>query len=259
MIAYCRSVFRSRFFWLSLTVHDIRKRYRWSVLGMAWAIVQPLTLALVISVVFTRAFQVGSGGYFLHVLSGLCFWNFVTHVIGGGCASISSAETYILQHRTPLAIYPLRCTLVGGFHFLVAMLPVFALAVARGLPCVEAAVVFPLAVVLLFVFGWSMATICGIVNIYLRDTHHACQVLLTVLFYATPIVWRPEMVRSRRLGWIVDYNPLAAFVDLVRAPLIEGVVPSLNVILVVLAMVTAAFLLAAWLLAKCERRIVFSL
>ncbi|MHC4178115.1 MAG: ABC transporter permease [Planctomycetota bacterium] len=259
MIAYCRSVFRSRFFWLSLAAHDIRKRYLWSVLGVAWAIVQPLTLALVISVVFTRAFQVGSNGYFLHVLSGLCFWSFVTYVIGVGCVSISSAETYILQHRAPLAIYPMRCALVGGFHFLMAMLPVFVLAAARGLPCVEAAVVFPLAVVLMFVFGWSMATVCGIANIYLRDTHHACQVLLTVLFYATPIVWRSEMVRTRRLGWVVDYNPLAAFVDLVRAPLVEGVVPPPDVILVVLATVATVFLLAVWLLATCERKIVFSL
>jgi ABC-type polysaccharide/polyol phosphate export permease len=216
VIAYCRSVFRSRFFWLSLAAHDIRKRYLWSVLGVAWAIVQPLTLALVISVVFTRAFQVG-------------------------------------------AIYPMRCALVGGFQFLMAMLPVFVLAAARGLPCVEAAVVFPLAVVLMFVFGWSMATVCGIANIYLRDTHHACQVLLTVLFYATPIVWRSEMVRTRRLGWVVDYNPLAAFVDLVRAPLVEGVVPPPDVILVVLATVATVFLLAVWLLATCERKIVFSL
>lgn len=259
MLAYCRSVVDSRFFWLSLAMHDIRKRYRRSILGAAWAILHPVFLALVISFVFSRAFQLGSRDYFLYVLTGLCYWNFLTYVLNEGCQSIRSGEIYIMEHRLPMAIYPLRWALVAAFHFLMAMIPVFVLSLSTGVPSLGGLLSVPLTYLLLLVFGWSLATICGIANVYFPDTQHFSQAGTPVLFYSTPIIWRPEMLRDRGLSWIVDYNPLAAFVDLIRKPLLEGTLSSPATMFVVVATVAACFLLAVLLLARCERKIVFRL
>jgi lipopolysaccharide transport system permease protein len=257
MIAYLAAVYDCRLFWLSLVTHDIARLYRRSTLGLGWAMVQPLLLALVITALLRRALEGGSSDYFLYVLTGLCFWNYLTYVVSAGCQSICSAEYYILQHRVPMAIYPLRYALVGGFHLLIALIPAFALSLRNGVPGVDAVLSIPLVFSVLLVFGWSMATVFGIVNLYFPDTQHLCQVFLRILFYATPIIWQPAMLKGQKLSWIIHYNPLAAFVGAVRHAVVGGRLPSSGPVFLALATTVASFILASFLLAKCERRIVF--
>ena len=260
MLTYLVQVYDSRLFWLSLAVHDIRRRYRRSLLGMTWAMIQPVLLALILCLVFGQAFQVGTWQYFLYVMTGLCFWNFVRHSVSGGCQSIRSAEMYIQQHRVPLAIYPLRFTLVGGFHFAVAILPLTAVCWLTGGPPAAGAVISLVgAIILLLIFGWSMASIFGVTNVFLPDTQHFTQVFLNLLFYATPIIWLPEMVRQRSFAWIVDYNPLAAFAELIRAPLLDGGSPSSAALGLAAGLTAVAAVLAVLILAWCERRIIMRL
>ena len=145
-----------------------------------------------------------------------------------GCHCFFQGESYIRQHPAPLAIYPLRTTLGAGFHFLLG----FAIAVvfvwcAAGfgnlltLPCL-----LP-TFVLLFIFGWSLAVCMGVANVLFQDSQHLIEVAMQVLFYATPIIIRPEFFLQRRLvSWFVRLNPLAAFLELIRQPLLEGKLPS---------------------------------
>ena len=257
VIAYVRLMLVSRFFWLSLVVHDVRRRYRSSTAGMAWAVVQPALLALVISTVVSRAFGIASPDYYLHVLSGLCLWGYMTHVITGGCQSIRSAEAYMRQHRIPVAVYPLRHTLVGAYHFAMAMVPVLVLSTFVGRLNTDALLVLPMAFVVLFVFGWAMATICGIVNIFLPDTQHFLLVIMQAAFYCTPIIWRAEMLRATSYGWIVDCNPLAAFAEIIRAPLLPGIALSIDQFWSVGLTTATVFFIASLLLFKYERKLVF--
>jgi lipopolysaccharide transport system permease protein len=257
MVAYLAAVYDCRLFWLSLAAHDIGKRYRQSTLGVGWAMLQPFLLALVISGLLKRALQGGSTDYFLYVLVGLCFWNYLTFVISAGCQSICSAEYYILQHRVPMAIYPLRFTLVGAFHLLIALVPAYAMSLRNGVPGIGTVLSMPLVFAVLLIFGWAMATVFGIANLYFPDTQHLCQVFLRILFYATPIIWQPAMLKGHKLSWIVEYNPLAAMVDAIRGPLLGDGLPSTAAMLLALATTVASIALAAFLLAKCERKIVF--
>ena len=82
--------------------------------------------------------------------------------------------------------------------------------------------------VLLFVFGWSIAILMGIVNVLFQDTQHLLEVLLQILFYLTPIIYPPRMLQERHLGWLVGINPLAAFLDMFRQPILSGAPPRAN-------------------------------
>lgn len=257
MIRYLTEIHDCRCFWLSLVVHDIQKRYRRSILGMGWVILQPVLLALVICTMLRRALQGGSPDYYLYVLTGLCFWNYLAHVTSGGCQSIRSAQYYILQHRVPIAVYPLRSALVGGFHLLVALIPVAILSLRNGIPQMDAVLFVPMLLVVLLVFGWAMSTIFGIASLYFPDVQHLCQVGLMILFYSTPIIWEPEMLEGRNLTWVIDYNPLAAFVGALREPLIGGGLPSTRALWLALSTTVVSAILAGFLLAKSERRIIF--
>ena len=121
MTAYMTEVWRLRHFWMALVRNDLRNRYRRSVLGLGWSLLQPIAMTVVLCTVFAGVFGMSLSEYTPYLLSGLTFWGFISTAALTGCQSFSQGESYIRQHRAPLAIYPLRTTLGAGYHFLVGM------------------------------------------------------------------------------------------------------------------------------------------
>ena len=121
MTAYVTELWRLRHFWMALVRNDLRNRYRRSVLGLGWSLLQPIAMTAVLCTVFAGVFGVSLSEYAPYLLSGLTFWSFISAAAITGCQSFFQGESYIRQHRAPLAIYPLRTTLGAGYHFLVGM------------------------------------------------------------------------------------------------------------------------------------------
>ena len=115
------------------------------------------------------------------------------------------------------------------------------------------------ALALLLMLGWSMAILMGVVNVLFQDTQHLTEVLLQVLFYLTPIMYPPNLLRERQVGWIIDLNPLASFLELIRRPILEGRLPSPGAYAVAACTVLVAATAAAVVLSRIERRMVFYL
>lgn len=110
---YWVKIWRSRFFWIHLVFSDLRSRWRRSFFGMAWAIIQPLGLTLLMSFVFSKLFHSDIGTYAPYIFSGVIIWDYILTSVTGGALSFVQAEAYIKQCRHPLAIYTLRTVLVG--------------------------------------------------------------------------------------------------------------------------------------------------
>ena len=111
MTAYVTELWRLRHFWMALVRNDLRNRYRRSVLGLGWSLLQPIAMTVVLCTVFAGVFGVSLREYAPYLLSGLTFWSFISAAAISGCQSFFQGESYIRQHRAPLAIYPLRTTL----------------------------------------------------------------------------------------------------------------------------------------------------
>jgi lipopolysaccharide transport system permease protein len=112
---------------------------------------------------------------------------------------------------------------------------------------------------LLLLLGWSLAVCLGVVNVLFQDTQHLVEVGLQMLFYLTPIMYPADMLRKRNLGWFIDCNPMAAFLELVRTPILDGEFPSLTALLMACATVLVALAAAACSLRWAERRIILYL
>src|SRR2546427_6066829 len=121
MLKYLADIWRCRYFWLSLVKNDLQLRYRRSVLGIGWSLLQPLATAVVTCAVFHAIFHLEVQEHGLFILAGLACWSFVTSCTIQGCQSYVQAESYIRQHPMPLAIYPLRTTLGTMINFLISL------------------------------------------------------------------------------------------------------------------------------------------
>ena len=260
MLTYPASIWRYRYFWGSLVRMDIRTRYRGSWLGAGWSLLHPLVMSAAMCLVFPKLFGVSIRDFLPTVISGMVFWQFLSACAVGGCNCLTGSESYLRQFPAPVGIYPLRTALGAGFHLCIAFAVVLVgNAAINGVEePISIAALLPTFPVLLL-FGWSLAVLAGFAHAYFPDMNHLIEIGMQILFYATPIIYPPAILRDRGLGWLMDYNPLAALVELVRSPLLgRGFLdPAVYVTALGLVAVTTAF--AGLALNRLERRVIFQL
>src|SRR5262245_52215926 len=119
MTAYLRSIWLIRNFWFMLVCMDVRSRYRGSLLGLGWSLLQPIATTIILTVVFSTLFAVERTEYAPTLMCGLTCWAFLNVSVTQGCNCYFQAESYIRQVPAPLAIYPLRTVLAQAFHFFI--------------------------------------------------------------------------------------------------------------------------------------------
>lgn len=260
MQGYLAAVWRCRYFWLSLVKMDLRTRYRRSILGLGWSLLHPIAMTTVLCTVFHSIFNVPVADYGPFLLSGLTLWGFITSSVTQGCDCYYAGENYIRQFPAPMAIYPLRTVLGGAFHFLVALCVVLVLTWGfRGFGNLPVLFTLVPSFLLLLILGWSLATLSGAASVIFPDMKHLLDIGLQIVFYATPIMYPSDAIKGKGLDWLMKYNPVVAWLDLFRQPLLNGEMPTWNNCLIALASVSICATLAGLTLARLQRRLVFYL
>ncbi len=121
MTAYISSIWRCRYFWLSLVKMDLRTRYRRSALGIGWSLLNPIAMTVVLCTVYCNLFNMNLKELGPQILGGLAFWGFISASALQGAQCLFQGEAYIRQYPTPMAIFPLRTVLGAGIHLLIAL------------------------------------------------------------------------------------------------------------------------------------------
>ena len=237
MLSHLRGIWDYRHFWMSLVVMDLRARYRRSVLGIGWSLLQPLAMAAVFCIVFSQIFDIRESwpgyskpwrGYAAFLIVGLTIWDFIRNSALNGCTSLTQNETYIRQCPLPYGIYPLRTALGTGVHFLIAMVVMIGLIMMLQQSIAVLGVIWTIipAILLTFLFCWGIATIFAFATVYFHDVKHMVEVASQLLFFLTPLMYTREKLGS--YAWMADLNPAYTFIALIRDPLVTGAIPSMG-------------------------------
>jgi lipopolysaccharide transport system permease protein len=260
MVGYFARIWGCRHFWMSLVRMDLRTRYRRSVLGIGWSLLHPLAMAGILTLVFHQILGVDIYDYAPYLLTGLACWSFLTATAVGGGLAFFQNESYIRQCPLPLAIYPLRTVLSASFHLLVTLGAVLAVVAGlRGLAVGPHLLHLVPAVVLLFLLGWALATLSALATVHFQDMQHLMDLGFQMLFYATPIIYTDKAVRERGLGWLIDLNPFASVLALVRDPVMNGTAPGLTTYLIAGGLVGGVCALTVFATSRLQDRLIFHL
>lgn len=262
MVSYFGAIWRCRYFWMTLVKTDLRTRYRRSILGLGWSLLHPIALTIIMCTIFSTVMGMDPREYGPFLLAGFAYWNYVVGSATMGCHSLFLGEAYIRQYPAPLAIYPLRTTLGAMVHFLLALVVVIPAAYfidIDGWQDPWSLLTLVPTVVLLFLLGWSLAVLAGFANVWFQDTQHLTEVGFQILFYATPIIYKRSMLEKINLAWMAQYNPLAAFLELVRLPILKGRYPDWETFGIASVTVLVLGLAASFTLARLQRRLIFQL
>lgn len=211
-------------------MEDIKIKYRRSVLGFFWSLLNPLLMLIVISVAFAALFPGTRGQYTLHLLATLLPWTCVATSLEAGCRSILASEGYIRQYRFPKLIFPMRTILFAFVELLLSLLALLPVAWFLGLKITPALALLPVSIALLFIMLVGLGALAAVAVVYFRDAEHLISVFLRAWFYLTPILIPFEAIPEKYRGYFA-LNPMYYMLEMFDAPISRGIMPTPEVMM----------------------------
>jgi ABC-2 type transport system permease protein len=208
-------------------ISSIKVRYKRSLLGIIWTLLNPLLTMLVLTLVFSNVFRITIQHYPAYALSGLIIWNFFANTTSISMQGLISSGGLLNRIYVPKSIFTVSAIGSELINLTLSLIPLFAIALVIGMKIEPAVLVMPLAVILLVIFALGVGLILATAAVYFADIVPFYSVILTLWMYSTPIIYPPEILPSQ-FAWILKFNPMYYFVMLFRRPLYEGTVPPLN-------------------------------
>lgn len=206
---------------------DFTVQYRQSLLGVVWAIVQPLMLLVLYGVIFTAFLGIkpDRGSYAVFALCGLVPWTFISSAIGRSSGAIAGNAGLLRQVYFPRAIIPLASTGVTVIDLAIAtVVLLIAQGVTAGTIHLSTLALVPIYLgLILFMSGVSI--VVSVIGALVRDIRFLIPLALQVGFLATPIMYPRRGTVPSRYSWIYSLNPVARTIEGVRQAVIDGTWP----------------------------------
>ena len=245
---YLREIFGARELLTNLTMREVRGKYKRTVLGQLWSLVNPLALMLIYTFVFKFVIKVqpnagdpsGLNVFAIWLLCGLLPWTFLATVINQGAGSLVENANLIQKVSFTRIVLPLAVVGSAGYNWMFEMgVLVIALTVIGGFVLTWIPLVV-VAMVLLALFGAGLALMLSIANVHFRDTQYFISIALQMWMYLTPIIYPSKLVetQSAKVGGlagtritvadIYHLNPMEHIVNLFRTLLYDNRMPDLS-------------------------------
>lgn len=204
------------------TWRDIKVKYKQAVLGIVWAILQPLAMMVLFTFFFGRMLNVPSDGvpYPVFIYSALMFWNiFASGLANSGDSMVANANI-IKKIYFPRLIIPISAILVSIFDFLITFILFIGLIIYFQPVINIVAFLFfvPAALVITLLTTFGLGTFLSALNVKYRDFRYVIPFLIQFLFFATPVIWPASIIKNEYLRYLMALNPMSGAAQLARAP-----------------------------------------
>ena len=198
---------------------DIKVRYKQTVLGVLWAVLQPFLMMVVFSVFFGQLIKVPSDGvpYPIFVYSGLLFWNYFSSALTNASNSLTGSAGMIQKIYFPRLILPFSATVTPvvdyGFSFLVF---VGLLAYYHFVPTFMGLLLIPILMLISLIASIGVGLFFASANVKYRDVKFILPFFIQLLMYLTPVIY-PVSIVPERFRWIVYLNPMSGVINAARS------------------------------------------
>jgi len=197
-----------------LTLRDIKVRYKQTVLGVVWALIQPVMLMVVFSIFFGRLAKIPSDGYPypIFVYAALLPWVFFANAISSSASSVVGSANLISKVYFPRLIIPLASIGAGLIDFAIATLVLLLLMIFYGVGWSVNLLAAPVLVVAVLFTALGIGTFLSALNVAYRDFRYVIPFLIQLWMFATPVVYPASLV-PEKWQWILYLNPMAGLIE----------------------------------------------
>jgi len=204
--------------WLTLILRDIKVRYKQTVLGVAWAVIQPVVTMLIFTLIFGRLAKIPSDGmpYPIFVFSGLLAWNLFSTSISSAGNSLVGASSLITKVYFPRIIVPLSSLGVACIDFLIASMILFLMMLVYGISFSPQLLLLPLFLLGLLTAAIGIGTWLAAITVTYRDFRFVIPFMVQIWMYVTPVVY-PVSFLPEGWRWLIYCNPIMGWISGIRA------------------------------------------
>jgi ABC-type polysaccharide/polyol phosphate export permease len=226
-----------------LTRRDVLTRYKRSVLGVAWTMLNPLGMMLVLTLAFSEIFRFDTQySYPAYVLSGLMMWNFFSQTTTAAMVNLVWGGGLLHRIYVPRTSFGLAAVLTGTVNFLFSLVPLVLVMALTGVPLRPSMLLFPIPLLLLACFSLGVGLLISTFAVYFPDVAEMYAIAVLGWMYLTPIIYPEEILPDVYQFWVTRLNPMYHLVRLFRTVFYLGRVPTWEELLpaAVVALVTLA-------------------
>ncbi len=212
---------------------EIRGKYKGAWLGVLWSYLNPLLMLIVYSIVFSKIMRIDIPNYTMFLFTALIPWTFFTQTVSQGSFSVVANGNILKKVFFPREIIPISVVTSNLINFLISCIIMTFFIIVTGLGLTWCAVLFPVVLLAQYLLLLGITLITSALTVYVRDLEHIITVLLTMLFYGTPIVYSIEMV-PESMKWLIYANPMTSIINAYRDILFYKQMPDLfNLVLII--------------------------
>jgi lipopolysaccharide transport system permease protein len=209
--------YRELFFYFAW--RDVKVRYKQSILGIGWAILQPFAMMVVFTLFFNKVAKISSGAipYAIFSYTGLLFWNTFSSALTRSSNSLVQNQSVITKIYFPRIIVPISATIVAFIDFLFAFLVFVGLMIYYHITPGLGGIIFLIpAIVITFMAAAGLGLFLSSVNVKYRDVQQIVPFFIQVGLFLTPVIYPVSLV-PERFQWILYLNPMTGVISAMRS------------------------------------------
>lgn len=257
---YFKGILENKYILVSLVQRDLQMKYRRSKLGVAWSILTPAGLAIIVGTVYSLLFGTSPKELIPLIFASINPWLFMSGSADAATMAYPAAEGYIKQATVATQIFPIRTVLVNFVTLLYSTLTFFAFYLfiqpehfgPKMFLCIP-------GLVIMFLFTLGMANITSVINLYLRDYAPLQSLIFQGLFYATPIIYDASILQQKGYSIVYEINPFYYMLEIVRRPMFGEELPGLRTYVIALVMMLIVLVSGIYIQVKQRKQIVYLL
>ena len=218
---------RDWFILTSLVSKDFKLKYRRSVLGVLWSVLNPLLMMIVLSAVFSVVFRGSVDGPFpVYLILGMTLFTFMSDATSGAMGSIIDSAPLIKKIRINKMLFPLEKVLFALLNYAISLIAVaLVMLFFQVAPTINLLLV-PVLLAYLFMFSLGLGLLLSSLSVFFRDIMHLWGVILTAWTYATPLFYSVDILPDWMVS-VMQFNPMYYYVTYFRDVAMYGITPSL--------------------------------
>ncbi len=247
-----------------LVSRDFKLKYRRSVLGVLWSVLNPLLMMAVLSLVFSNMFRFEIDKYPVYLILGMTLFTLMSDSTSSAMSSIIDASALLKKVRVEKAVFPIEKVLFALVNYLFSFAAVIVVMIVFGIHPSWCMLALPLLLLYVVVFCAGIGLLLSALSVFFRDVMHLWSVVITAWNYLTPIFWPEEMLTSGALSAglgqalmaVEQFNPMYYFVSYMRQIMMYGTMPGLDFNLICLAFAAVTFIVGLLVFRKAQSKFI---
>jgi len=234
---------------MQLISRNVKTRYKRSVLGVAWTMINPLMMMTVLTIVFSTLFSQKIENYAVFLLTGLTLWGFFQQTSAGIMTELSWGGSLLSKIYVPPSVFAISALGTGLVNMVLSLVPLFLIMLVIGVPITPSVLFLPIPLLFVSMFALGVGLVLARMAIFFADVVDMYQILLMIWFYATPIIYPIELVRDEK-RMILELNPVHYLLEVFRYPVYLGMLPPLQDTLIAAAISFGTLAIGWWYFTK---------